>query len=133
MMFRRRPWTCFVLACVAGFLALRYLVPGWAAFLPPCLLHRYTGLHCPGCGGTRCAKRLLAGDFPGAVAMNPLVVALGLLVAAVTMLGLWREWRGRDPRVGLPGWTGWALGAVVLGFGVLRNFPWWPFTWLAPG
>src|ERR1043166_3363337 len=43
-------------------------------FYPRCLLFLLTGLHCPGCGSTRCAAALLHGDIEQAFAYNPLMV-----------------------------------------------------------
>lgn len=48
---------------------------------PPCLFHALTGLPCPTCGGTRCARSLLAGNFPAALGWNPLVVLLAAAAA----------------------------------------------------
>jgi hypothetical protein len=33
---------------------------------------------------------------------------------------------------GLSGRTIRLIAIVIVGFGVVRNFPWWPFTLLAP-
>ena len=43
--------------------------------LPKCLWHELTGLPCPGCGGTRCARAILSGSPWTAFVMNPLVFA----------------------------------------------------------
>ena len=102
--------------------------------LPPCPLRALTGFYCPGCGSTRALFDLLHGDVPGALAMNPLLVVLSpvlLLMAlrAGTLLPAWAPFErvlavARRPRPWL-----WLL----LGYGVLRNLPWPPFAWLAPG
>lgn len=100
--------------------------------LPPCPSLWLTGLFCPGCGTTRALHALLHGDLPGALAMNPLMVVslppvavllaheLQLLPRAMAPLAK----RLADARV-------WAV--VLIGYGVLRNLPWVPFSWLAPG
>lgn len=102
--------------------------------LPPCPLRTLTGLYCPGCGSTRALHDLLHGDIAGALAMNPLlVVALPVLLLmalrAGELLPTWAPFEqvlgvARRPRLWL-----WLL----LGYGVLRNLPWLPFAWLAPG
>src|SRR5436190_19023711 len=46
--------------------------PAQTGWYPGCLFHRLTGLHCPGCGGTRCAHALLHGDLPQALAYHVL-------------------------------------------------------------
>jgi hypothetical protein len=59
---------------------------------PPCLLARFAGLPCPGCGATRAARALLAGDFAAAWSTHPLFVAalaaaiLAAIYAAATTL-----------------------------------------------
>ena len=39
----------------------------------PCLFHLLTGLYCPGCGGTRALRALLAGDLALSLRYHPLV------------------------------------------------------------
>jgi hypothetical protein len=120
-----------VLASVAGLLVAVRLLPALVRAVPACMLHKLTGLHCPGCGGTRCVVRLSHGDLAGAMAMNPLVVLYLLGLVAWLAYGARQESAGK-PAPALPSWTGWLLGGGVLVFGVLRNLPWWPFTLLAP-
>ena len=73
----------------------------WAWFLsglqlPQCIFMRLTGLPCLGCGGTRCARQLVHGDFGAAFLFHPgfsLLVLLGVgwtVYAAVF-------WLRRDP------------------------------------
>lgn len=100
--------------------------------LPPCPIHALTGLFCPGCGSTRALHALLHGDVVQAIAMNPLlVVAIPVLaLMAINAAGwmprgsarLWRQLARPLP------WL-W----VLLGYALLRNLPWLPFAWLAPG
>ena len=78
---RRFIWRGVALAAIVASVVLSRVLP-LLAFLPSCFVRRWTGLLCPGCGGTRCAKRLLQADLPGALAMNPLVVLLALLATA---------------------------------------------------
>jgi len=100
--------------------------------LPPCPFHALTGLYCPGCGSTRALHALLQGDVAQAMAMNPLlVVALPMLALMALNAAGWkpqgseRLWRG----IGNP--KAWLF--VLLAYWLLRNLPWWPFSWLAPG
>jgi hypothetical protein len=131
MGFRRRPWTWLALAGALLVALLRHAWPSWPALVEGCAIRRWTGLHCPGCGGTRCAMRLLEGDLAGAVAMNAAVTLIAASSVAVVALGVWREWRGGDPRV-FPPWLAWSLAGFVVVFGLVRNLPWWPFTLLVP-
>lgn len=64
-----------VLLLVGLFAADHFLGPrvrGWPD-LPPCAWRTFTGIPCPGCGGTRALACLGAGDLEGALAMNPAV------------------------------------------------------------
>jgi hypothetical protein len=115
------------------------LVLAWAGFLdtglmPPCLIHEWTGLHCPGCGGTRAFQALARFDLIGALRMNLLGTIFVIWVALVVLRTSWeaafpqRRWRR------FPFDERWLWGALILviGFTVLRNVPNWPFSLLAP-
>ena len=129
----RHPWTWLAAAGVLGLLLLRVVWPGLRANLPDCEVRRLTGLHCPGCGGTRCASELLAGDLPGALAMNPVVVLLALGAAVLLFTAVVREWRGYPAALPQsPSWLAWGAVGLVIAFGLVRNLPWWPFTLLVP-
>lgn len=80
------------------------------------------GVACPGCGGLRATHDLATGDLGAAWHANPLwVVAVPLLVVA---WGVWmvRRATGRPP-LRVPRAVPWAVLAVVVVFGVLRNVP----------
>ncbi|HEY1139594.1 MAG TPA: DUF2752 domain-containing protein [Lysobacter sp.] len=102
------------------------------AALWPCAFHAITGLHCPGCGLTRLLHALVHGDVARAWSMNPLaMIALPLLGV---MLVQW--WVARPL---LPAWLdrvahdgrAWVVALIL--FGALRNLPFAPFAWMAPG
>lgn len=106
-----------------------------ATFLPPCLFHKTTGLHCAGCGMTRATHAALHGRFFEAFLHNPLGVLLLPLVFLAIALEIFSWVRGRAGyprlRIGRKGF--WTLVALILTFWVLRNIPLAPFTILAPG
>lgn len=58
----------------------------------PCLFHEFTGLYCPGCGGTRAVKSLLHGNLILSFLYHPLVIYCGLVAVwfAVNYLIYWR-------------------------------------------
>ena len=100
--------------------------------LPGCPFHFLTGLHCPGCGSTRCLHALLHGDVAAAWAMNPLLVlALPVVAFLAFSAAGWNPPRLQRLRGVLGAPKLWLV--VLVGFGVLRNLPWLPFAWLAPG
>ncbi|MCH7225607.1 DUF2752 domain-containing protein [Verrucomicrobiaceae bacterium E54] len=99
-----------------------------------CILHDTTGLHCAGCGMTRAAHALLEGRFVDAFRFNPLGVVLVPLVLVMLAPGVVGWVRGEPPKwqVPLGRRSGIVLLVLILGYTVLRNLPWAPFTLLAP-
>jgi Protein of unknown function (DUF2752) len=107
--------------------------PGAGSIYPPCVFHALTGLHCPGCGATRCTYALVHGDLPQALAYNPLLVVALPFLAASLAASAYRLWTGRPPwRRRLPGWSIYLIFAVVFTYWVLRNVDVYPLTLLAP-
>lgn len=93
--------------------------------LPECIFYTLTGWQCPGCGGVRALHDLAHGQFLPAVQDNLLVV-----IALLTVVG-WLLAFPAPARVGhyverYPG-TVQQLSVltilVVVGYGVIRNFP----------
>jgi hypothetical protein len=76
-----------------------------------CMLKRYTGLSCPGCGLTRCFIANAHGDLPVAVAYNPAGVFLFVIVALQIPLRSCQIWRIRH---GLPELTTGIWGHTAL-------------------
>ncbi len=117
----------------AGAAILYTFPPAESRFYPPCAFHALTGLHCPGCGATRCLHALAHGDVAQALAYNPLlVVALPFLSVGV-FSGAYNVWTGRRlPLPRLPAWSIYAIFWLLLAYWVLRNVDAYPFTLLAP-
>ncbi|MCB1094172.1 MAG: DUF2752 domain-containing protein [Verrucomicrobiae bacterium] len=98
--------------------------------LPPCRFKEVTGYHCPGCGGTRSVHALLHGRVGMAFYYNPLFIA-GLAFGGLALGWLkLRHSLGAAP-LQMSTRQGVALAIVVigaiLGFGVIRNFSWYPW------
>ncbi len=118
----------------AGFWLLRNFDPNTAINpFPPCMFKTLTGFYCIGCGATRAMHALVHGDLASAMAMNPLLVLVIPVVPVQIAWSLgWRPDRLRPLMQRLllaPKF--WLV--LLLGYWVLRNLPWWPFSWLAPG
>jgi hypothetical protein len=118
-------------------LAILYQTPPeQSRFAPPCMFHKLTGLHCPGCGATRAVYALLHGHPADAARKNALFMAALPFIAFWGMRGMWRFVRGEPPhqstgvlmrpRVTL------AIVVIIFAFAIMRNLPWAPFTLLAP-
>jgi hypothetical protein len=100
---------------------------------PPCPFHYLTGLHCPGCGTTRCLHALLHGNLAQAAAYNVFAVL------CLPCLGFWAARRSYAAASGrpaggrlLPPWSIRLLLVLIVAFWVLRNVPVSPFDLLAP-
>ena len=132
---RSAGWVLGVLttAAVAGCVVLFYWDPAEGGFLPPCVFHQLTGLHCPGCGVSRGLHRLLHGDVLGALRYNLFMVVWIPLVAYAVLAEPVRQLIGRQPPTTVlrPMWF-WIFVVSVVLFAVLRNIPAYPFTLLAP-
>src|SRR5947209_7197904 len=95
--------------------------PKLSVLLPPCPIHEYFGLLCPGCGGTRALVALLHGHLGDAFRFNALVVALfpfALWFALDCYRRALSQHRFEWPQV--PAVVYGLLGAGTV-FGVLRN------------
>lgn len=133
--FRRRDLVATLfLAAGCGLLLLGLFDPATSGMFPPCPLHYFTGLYCPGCGSLRAMHQLLHGNLRGAWALNPMAVLLLPFVAyGLTSEALF-EVRGRRlPHFFLPAVWIETLGVVIVLFGIVRNLPMHPFNLLAPG
>ena len=118
-----RIWpTLWVLVAATLGIGIVYFVP--PSCFPPCPLHALTGLNCPGCGATRAAHELAHGHVRTALHLNALLV---LAIPAVVIAGLWRGTNLRTSAL-----IGWSLLGLIIMFGIVRNIPIQPFTYLAP-
>ncbi|MEL1265471.1 DUF2752 domain-containing protein [Pseudoxanthomonas putridarboris] len=118
---------------VAGVWLLRTFDPNAPGNpFPACMFKALTGLYCAGCGATRALHALLHGDVRAAFSMNPLLVLVLPVLPVLTAWSLgWRPVRLQPAMRWLLAPKLWL--ALLLGFWVLRNLPWPPFSWLAPG
>ena len=102
--------------------------------VPLCTFHELTGLHCPGCGATRATHELLHGRIGAALTDNALWVLASPLAVYLGISEMVRQVRGRPlpTRLLRAPWLLIAAAVVAVLFGVLRNVPVVPLTWLAP-
>jgi hypothetical protein len=117
----------------AGALLLYFFPPTRGSFYPPCFFHLTTGLHCPGCGTTRCLHALVHGDVLQAAAFNFLMLLALPPICYWAITTSYAVLHGRRPKTRR--WPRWALTLLLLVFvsyGILRNLPFPPFELLAP-
>lgn len=108
--------------------------PSGNGLLPGCLFHRLTGFDCPGCGMTRATHAALHGRLGEAIRFNPLgvIVLPVVLVISAVQIPAWLRDRPLPIRFKVSQRGVWWIVGVVMGYWVLRNIPFWPFTLLAP-
>lgn len=99
-----------------------------------CPFHTLTGLYCPGCGAQRALHAVLHGRVIEALSLNALVVLVflpwgiyGYAAYAAAALGI-----ARIPAIGINPRRLQILLTLVILFGVLRNIPVAPLSWLGP-
>jgi hypothetical protein len=113
------------LASVAAATGVLFLFdPAHYAFYPQCPLHQLTGWSCPGCGTLRAVHQLAHGNFAAAWRLNPVTVSLmpfGIWLGLRELV--WQFYGVRWPGVVTRPAFGWAVAAILLLFGIVRNLP----------
>ena len=101
---------------------LFYFNPAQESFFPPCPVYASTHLYCPGCGSLRALHALSHGHILVALRLNSLMV-----ISIPILVWMWFRpaWMFRPK---MP----WIIFSILIGYGVLRNLPCWPFHLLAP-
>lgn len=113
-----------LLALAAGGLLLLYR---WGPGVGPvCLIHRFSGWHCPGCGMTRAIHALLMGEPGLAFLYNPLGMLALPVLAGCWLLRCLHAGSRREGREIHHGSIALAVLFVLIGYGILRNLPYWP-------
>jgi hypothetical protein len=128
----RRLAAAFGGAVVAALTAVWVLGDRPPPWYPPCLWHALTGYYCAGCGSSRAVHALVHGEVWRAAHENGLLVLLTPFALGWAADSLWRGLRHNLPPRRAPRGVAAVLLVVILVFFVVRNFPWWPFTLLAP-
>ena len=119
-----------LLGLVACGVVAYFVQPDTVSWLPVCPFHQLTGLWCPGCGTTRMLHYLVHGELRMALRQN--VMALVALPGVCYALSreLWPSLKIAWPAVS-NGLTV-SFASMLILFGVARNIPVSPFSWLAP-
>ncbi len=122
-----------VAAMTGGSAFVAYFDPKTAGFFPVCPLYSLTGIACPGCGLTRGFHALFNGDVTTALHYNALIPLFALIFAFGLILMTLVAVKGSA----IPKWVYspkllFAFFVLLIVFGVLRNLPFYPFTFLYP-
>lgn len=96
MRVRRRRVGILAVLLFAGTLLFLF-DPATSSFYPPCLFKTVLGVPCPGCGSLRAAHQLLHGHFAAAWALNPALMIVGPLAAALTLFTYLRKSSSSPP------------------------------------
>lgn len=118
---------------LAGSLFLYYHSPVEDTWLI-CIVYKLSGYYCPGCGSGRACYSILHGEFYQAFRFNSLLcillpwIALYIGICGVQWLLHGKETISRK----IPVWIPYAVLAVVILYGIVRNINVYPFTLLAP-
>ena len=117
------------IGCVVVYLA----PPDENSYYPRCTFHLLTGMHCPGCGGTRMMHALLHGEVIQAAAYNLYFLVALPFVVWWGVYGVWATFKGKmfnGPRYRPVLYS--LMWISLLAFAILRNVDIWPFNFLAP-
>lgn len=107
--------------------------PETAGFFPVCPFRALTGYYCPGCGMTRALHQLMHGNIMVALNHNLLLVLSAPLLSYWCISQFLFVVFGYNlPRIRIPDKLLWAAPVLVVTFGLVRNFAFYPFTLLAP-
>jgi hypothetical protein len=133
-MFKQRIGVVLILSLIfIGCIVVYFVPPDEKSYYPRCTFHQMTGLHCPGCGGTRMIHALLHGDFTQAAAYNLYFLVMLPFVIWWGVYGVWATFKGKmfnAPRYRPVMYSLMWIG--LLAFAILRNVDVWPFNFLAP-
>lgn len=122
-----------VAVAAAGAGLIWYFNPSNVSFLPVCPLFKFTGFACPGCGMTRGFHALFHGDVLTALDYNALIPLFVLLFGAIfgSLLLVVIRGKGLSMKLVRPTML-WGILGLLIVFGVVRNLPYYPFSFLYP-
>lgn len=127
-------WQLALLGAVAmAWFILYFYDPAQNSFYPRCYLYTTTGIFCPGCGSLRAIHHLAHGEILLAMHYNLLLVAAipFAMYYGIRMGAAWLQ-GGTIHRLTPSSRALICMGVALALFGILRNIPVSPFTFLAP-
>ena len=124
-----------VWVAVFGIVVLFFVLdPSENIIFPQCPFHMLTGYYCPGCGSQRAVHSLLHLDFAGVADNNVLFLPAVLVVFYHYTRPLTGRLTGKNmPDIFYSPGFPWIVLGILIVFWILRNIPFYPFLFLAPG
>lgn len=116
-------------AVIAGLAVLYFFNPVEHTFYPTCQFYKLTHLHCPGCGSLRALHQLTHGHVTAAFHSNPLLI---VSIPMLAWLGVYKSRNRSASALVIQPAAAWTILVIVIVFGILRNFPFAAFSWMAP-
>lgn len=117
-----------VVVCI-GLLLGYYFLNCKYNFAIPCIIHKLTGLYCPGCGITRCLFALIKGNIYEAFMYNQLVFILLPFLLFYIVYNIYLYVFDTKDKIfsKIPQIVWIILIIIVVIFGVVRNFEYFDF------
>ncbi|HZY38727.1 MAG TPA: DUF2752 domain-containing protein [Mucilaginibacter sp.] len=136
MLIKKRLYFALTFIGVVAFAIIYYRFnPAKYSFFPKCPFHSLTGLDCPGCGSQRAFYFLLHGNIPAALSENVLLVASIPFLLVHFFYKVKSVVLQKDCRWGViyHPLTPKIIFVLVVVFGIVRNIPGHPFSYLSAG
>jgi len=96
-----------------------------------CVVNKFTGLYCAGCGMTRALYSLIQLDFYQAFRYNVLSIVLLPIIVLYVLFEIYaRIFDKTNIMNRIPTWIWYTIAVVVIVFGIVRNIE--CFSWLKP-
>ena len=121
----------FCLFSIAFLITYKFLSDKYG-FGIPCPIHKITKFYCPGCGITRCIFALLEGNIKRAFRYNQLVFCLLPFIVFYIIYHMYLYITDKKDQIftKIPNIVYIFLLIITIGFGIIRNIPY--FTFLRP-
>lgn len=107
--------------------------PEFVSIYPSCIIYEYTGFYCPGCGSQRAAYHFLNFNFLQALNQNILFIfGILLLIYFLVIKAFNILYKKKCVNFLEKPFVIYILLGFTIIFWILRNIPFYPFTYLAP-
>ena len=96
-----------------------------------CVVNKFTGLYCAGCGMTRALYSLIQLDFYQAFRYNVLSIVLLPIIVLYVLFEIYAKIFDKTNIMNrMPSWIWYTIAVIVVVFGIVRNIE--CFSWLKP-